>query len=798
MATQRPRFAVSYPELAAALLSSSEVMPRAHLVAQQLAALFGDCAVVVYVFDENVGWEPKATEGEVAFLEPVIAPDFGTLGAMRAKQGPVVFTGHDLRREDYAHLNVRRTLASLATIPMFVDENLVGGVEILSFQQPIAESSLEDLAEFGKLAALGLSAGAAYESERNSQLQSITRITQMYDLEKVFNSNLEMDDLMRMITTKFQEVMNVQAVNLWMVEGDGVVLASQAGVDVTAELGMRQKPGEGVAGDVSDSGQPVLIEDAEDERLARRNAGIEEGVVVSLVAAPVMDRGSLVGVVEAINRVDDIPFDEDEQFLLTTMCETASNALHNASLLQAERKVEILETLVQVSQEITSTLNLDRVMQTMVNGPQAVIPYERAAIAIEKSGKLQLGAVSGMAKADRADPQVRLLDDILQWASLSQEEVWITQRDDEVDAEREETRAKFKDYFAQTGMRGFYALPLTDDQGRVGMLAFESSDPEFLNLVHLEMIKVLVGQGTVALRNAQMYTEVPFIGVLEPLLQKKQKFLSMQKRRQTATLALAAAAVLFLAVFPLPMRVDGPASVGAARMALVQPEVEGVVRTVLVKEGDAVVKGTILATLESWDYRAALAMAQAKRDEARLKMNQALAQNDGTEAGIQKVQLDYWTAEVARAQERLDRTNLRSPVNGLVATPHVENLVGRRLSYGDTFAEVVDTSHAVVDVALDERDVNLVQGGDETAVKLDAFPTRTMRGSVTVVSPKSGLDQDQTVFFARVDVPNPEGLIRTGMQGRAKVSIGWRPAGYVLLRRPGLWVWDKLWGWFGW
>ena len=55
MATQRPRFAVSYPELAAALLSSSEVMPRAHLIAQQLAGFFGDCAVVVYLFDDNLG-----------------------------------------------------------------------------------------------------------------------------------------------------------------------------------------------------------------------------------------------------------------------------------------------------------------------------------------------------------------------------------------------------------------------------------------------------------------------------------------------------------------------------------------------------------------------------------------------------------------------------------------------------------------------------------------------------------------------------------------------------------------------
>ena len=65
--------------------------------------------------------------------------------------------------------------------------------------------------------------------------------------------------------------------------------------------------------------------------------------------------------------------------------DAAATALHNASLLMAERKVEVLETLVTVSHEITSTLHLERMLQTIVSAPQAVIPYERAAIALHAS-----------------------------------------------------------------------------------------------------------------------------------------------------------------------------------------------------------------------------------------------------------------------------------------------------------------------------------------------------------------------------------------------------------------------------
>ncbi len=98
----------------------------------------------------------------------------------------------------------------------------------------------------------------------------------------------------------------------------------------------------------------------------------------------------------------------------------------------------------------------------------------------------------------------------MQWAALSEDTIHVRQHGDEIDADREETRAKFKKYFDASGMRGFYSRPLNDDTGRVGMLAMEASDPDFLGPAHIEILEVLAGQATVALRNAQMYKEVPF------------------------------------------------------------------------------------------------------------------------------------------------------------------------------------------------------------------------------------------------------------------------------------------------
>jgi len=799
MGTQKSELVLPLAELAGTLLSQQEVIPRAQTTAEQVVEVFPGAAVVVYVIEDqgNPAWTAKATAGDVDVNE-IIDFDHGPLGSVAESKMLQVFEGANLKREDYAHLDTRRTVVSLAYVPLLVKETLVGAIELISYQEPFPSSILAQVGAIAEIAAPALAGALAYESERNTSLQSISRVAQMYDLEKVFNSNLELDSLLDAIASKFHEILRCQAVNVWMVDGDAVKLMRRAGDDPTVEVDTLQNAGEGIAGDVSDNGEPVLIDDPDDPRLQKRNSQIGEPAVYSLIAAPLMDRESLVGVVEAINRLDGLPFDEDDQFLVTNICETANNALHNASLLMAERKVEILETLVRVSREITSTLDISRVLQAIVNDTQAVVSYDRAAIALEERGSLHLKAVSGSPQINTSDPTIKLLQEMLEWASLSDEEIHVTQHGDEIDVSREASRVKFSEYFSVTGARAFYALPLDDDQGPLGILSFESSDPDFMTRAHFEIVRVLAAQATVALRNASLYRDVPFISVLEPVLEKKRRFLAMERSRRTLVLAAAAVVALFLVGFPIPMRLAGDATVAPFRKAAITSSIDGIVKSVYVHEGDRVRTGAVLADLEDWDLQAAMAAANAKYSTAMAAMNRALAANDGTEGGIQRLQAEYWAAELKRVQQRLERTHLRAPFDGVIATPHVENFVGRHLSPGDSFLEVIDARESSIDVAIDEQDSVLLQAGRRATIKLDAFPTHSFPGQVQIVSPVSSVQDENKIFYARVLVSNPDGLIRAGMHGRGKVVAGWRPVGYVFFRRPAMWIYSKLWSWFGW
>jgi GAF domain-containing protein/multidrug efflux pump subunit AcrA (membrane-fusion protein) len=802
LASSEQESVLDLSSLSSQLLAEQEVAPRARAFANYVAGLLPDCAVSVYTLasgGESNFWRPRAIVGEAAIHEEGITTESGLLGSLLLEAVPVLRTAPELKREDYPHIDTRKTLLSLACIPLIHRGELIGALEILAFEESNSEEDIQTLLPAGEVAGAALATAQAYEEERHGTLTSITRLTQLYDLEKVFSSTLEMEELLPLIGSKFSEILECLAVNIWMMRPDEAVgLMHQAGEDPSSFKGQILKANEGIAGTVSDNGETLCLSDANDPRLVQRNQAAPENPVLSLVVAPILDKGALVGVVEAINKLDGTPFDDDDLFTLSSLAETASTALHNASLLLAERKVEILQTLNTVSHEITSTLNLERMLQTIVNAPQAIIPYERAAIVLEQRGRFKLSAVTGLTQVNADAPDIAPLNEILQWTALSGEVLHVRQHGELIDSGREETRAKFKKYFADTGMRGFYARPLDDDTGRVGLLAMESSDPDFLGPFHIEILEILAGQGTVALRNAQMYKEVPFISILEPVLVRKRKFMAMEKRRRQAIVGVSVAAVLFLAVCPLPMRVDGDAIVAPVHRAQVQPEFEGVVAKVFVREGEAVQRGEVLAEMDAWNYRSALAEAEARYQTSLLQMNRSLAANDGGEAGIQRVQADYWRAEVDRSRELVGKAQLRTLIDGVVATPHVENFVGRRLQFGDSFAEVVDASSAVVDVAIDDTEASLLKNGLRAAVKLNSYPMRTFRGTVIVVSPKAQQEGDERVFYARVLVPNQDGAIRTGMQGRGKVSVGWHPAGYVLFRKPAVWLYSKIWSWFGW
>ena len=788
-------------DLADALLSAADSSTRAALIAAAVVEVAGDSACVVHrvLLTEGIpAFSAIGLAGPVMLSGSVFSGD-DRLVEVLSEDGFILYSGSDVPRESLAHLNVHRTVVALGYLAVRNAGELVGALEVVAFSETIGEAELEALQGLARLAAPALLGAEEQQGQRQNLLESVHRMTQLYDLEKSLNATLELDGVIEMAPQKTAAMLLCQAMHLWMFEGEVLRLMASSGVDATVEIGMTQAAGEGYVGDMAEEGDPLLIDDAEDERLVRRNAVLgDEAVsppITTVLLVPLLQDEAEIGVLEAVNRSDGSPFDDDDLFFLSAMAETVSNALKNASLMNAERRLEILQALVQVSGEITSTLRLDRLLQIIVNAPQNVLPYERCSIALDHRGTLQLKAVSGMANIPMGDAQVDRLLELMRWLSPQAAPLHLRRTGDAMeDAGLPEEVAN---HFERTGLAGLYSVPLVDDQGRVGLLLYEGNDPDFLDQPHVEMIKILGGQATVAVRNALLYREVPLISLLEPLLQRKQALLRSSRSRKLTYAAIAPAALAFLVLCPLPMRISGVAVIAPQHLVTIAAPVDGNVADVFAREGQRVAAGELLGAMNDWQWRSEVASADAKYRAAEMAMGASLA-SGSVEAGANRAQAEFLRSEAARARSRVESAQLRSPIAGIVATPQLQNLAGQHLSAGDNFAQVLDLSSAVVNVAVDQSDVALVHAGETVSVKLDSYPQRLWHGTVDVLSPEAQVTETERMFAARVPLPNLDATLRAGMTGKAKIFVGYRPAGYVLLRGPAMWLWQTLWNWIGW
>jgi RND family efflux transporter MFP subunit len=790
-------------EAAVLLLAEPGASTRASLVASVIVDLLPDSACVVHRFssaDGDAAWTTLGIAGDISAQEGALQPGSRLiLPLLSEPPQTVIYPGAKVRREDYAHLGVSRSVASLAYVPLLSEDLLVGAIEILTFSAVLEPRQIEQIAPIVQLASPAILAAENAEQNRQALLDSIHRMSQLYDLEKSLNSTLEFDAVTEMIPDKAKAMLACQAVHLWLFEGEQLRLVASHGDDATVKVGITQSAGEGYVADMAEEGEPLLIDNPDDERLTLRNAAWNEdsGIppVVNVLVVPLLQDEAEIGVLEAVNK-EGHPFDEDDQFFFTSMAETVSSALKNASLLISERKLEILEGLVRVSSEITSTLRLDRLLQIIVNSPQNVLPYELCAVALDHRGRLQLKAVSGMSSLPLGDTQVERLHELVRWLS-SQPDPLNLQQHDESAEENSELPAAVARHFAETGYRALYSLPLNDDQGRVGLLLYESSDPDFLAPQHTEMIKVLAAQTTVAIRNAMLYREVPLISLIEPLVQKRAALLRTSRSR-SLTYALVAAAVALILIFcPLPMRVTGDAVIAPQHLVTIAAPVDGNVEAVYAHEGQRVAAGDVLGTLNDWQWRTDLAAAEARYHVAELVMEGDLA-HSASQAGADRAQAEYLRSVADNARARLESASLRSPIAGIVITPNLQNAAGQHFDAGATFAQVLDINSAIVQIAIPEQNASLLSAGQSAAIKLDSYPQRTWRAPVSVVSPQAHAGEGERTFTVEVPIQNTDAALRAGMTGRAKVFIGWRPAGYVLLRGPALWTWQTLWNWIGW
>ncbi len=529
-----------------------------------------------------------------------------------------------------------------------------------------------------------------------------------------------------------------------------------------------------------------------DDPLAKESEGYP---IRAVLALPLVEEEVPVGALVLVNKRGRHPeFSAEDEELLKDLARQAVRALRNARQYEAEKKVEELDALLTVSREITSTLDLDKVMKKIVNATAALISYDQCAIAIMDRGKLRLGAVSGTLAVDRKDPKLQATEQLLEWVFFSGSDIAVSQEEDgHIRTDRPETEEKFRAFFEQTTFRSFHGLLLKDEEGKLGVLGFLKKAPFVFDQSSRDLLAILVNQATVAVRNAQLYKQVPLPGFLKPLANMRRQFQEISRERKLAWGGGILLALILLFAVPWRMRVGGPARVLPGRRSAVTAGVDGTVISVLHHEGDRVVAGEVSARLDSPVYLSALAAARSANQIAESEAVRYREAGDSAAMFEAQSRMDEAKAKVALEEDRLARTYLRAPAGGVIVTSRIEERVGQFLTKGTEFCVVADVGRVTAEVAVPESDASLIHPGEGVSLKLNAYPTHLFRGTVTYPGSHVRDEEKDRFVIAEVEIENPAGLLKTGMQGNAKVFTVKVPIAVAIFRKPVLYFWNKLW-----
>jgi membrane fusion protein (multidrug efflux system) len=185
------------------------------------------------------------------------------------------------------------------------------------------------------------------------------------------------------------------------------------------------------------------------------------------------------------------------------------------------------------------------------------------------------------------------------------------------------------------------------------------------------------------------------------------------------------------------------------------------------REGQTVQKGALLAKIDVSAHKAALEHAKAAYNLAsdlcerrrRLYANKIIAREELDQS---ETQLTLALTDLEQIKVRYNHGFPKSPITGIVNHLYLDE--GEYADIGKPIADIVNIDRIKINVRVPELDVRFVKKGQPTPVKIDAFPDRTLMGTVDFVSYKA--DSATKTFLVRSIIDNSDHAIRPGMIGR--------------------------------